>query len=308
MMPTTRFKTTRQTTSAKPLPSSRPREIDMELRRRCFAEEIDAVANLRTPALVDAFASVPRERYLRPGPWLICGDTHWAALPHRTPDADPRHTYHDCAIAIDSRKGLFSGTPGPAAVLIDALELSPGKRILHVGAGLGYYTAILAHVTGPSGRVLALEVDEVLAAEARANLSGVPWAEVRHANGEGTIHETYDAILVSAGVTHPQRSWLDALASSGRLVLPLTISTRQAGISRGVTVLLHRGASGLAAQLLTVSTFYSAIGLRNDALETRLRGALARMTAPRLDSLTRERHDVDDRCWYHAPEFCFRLA
>ena len=48
--------------------------MDLDLRRRFYAEEIEAVARLRSAAVVDALASVPRERFLRPGPWTVLAD------------------------------------------------------------------------------------------------------------------------------------------------------------------------------------------------------------------------------------------
>ena len=63
--------------------------------------------------------------------------------------------------------------------MIDALELGRGARVLHVGCGLGYYTAVMAHCTGPAGRVLAFEADEALAGAARRNLASMSWVEVR---------------------------------------------------------------------------------------------------------------------------------
>ena len=49
--------------------------IDLDLRRRFYAEELEAVCKLRSPALVDAFATVPREQFLRPGPWTVLADS-----------------------------------------------------------------------------------------------------------------------------------------------------------------------------------------------------------------------------------------
>ena len=49
--------------------------LDLDLRRRFFAEEIEAVAKLRSPRLVDAFAAVPRERFLPAGPWAVLSDS-----------------------------------------------------------------------------------------------------------------------------------------------------------------------------------------------------------------------------------------
>src|SRR5512138_2464978 len=133
--------------------------IDLAVRRQLFAEDLQAICNLSTPALVDALAHVPREAFLGPGPWLVMGEGDIGAGPRPTPDADARHVYHNYSIAIDPARQLFNGAPGVVGVSIDALGLRSGARVMHVGAGWGYYTAVLAHCVGPAGRVLALEAD-----------------------------------------------------------------------------------------------------------------------------------------------------
>src|SRR5262245_34905852 len=141
--------------------------IDLAQYRRFFAEEIEAVAKVQTPAVVEALATVPREQFLRPGPWTVLADADFmagtASRTRTTPDADPRRVYHNIVVAIDPSRQLFNGQPGTLTAWIDALALAPGARVLHVGSGLGYYTAILAQAAGSSGRVLAYEVDELLA-------------------------------------------------------------------------------------------------------------------------------------------------
>src|SRR6478672_5095784 len=108
------------------------RMIELDLRRRFFADEIAAVANLRTPTLVDALASIPRERFLPQGPWQVTGEGAVAgAAARQTPDADPQHVYHNYAVAIDAERMLFNGAPGLVAGTIDALNLQPGARVLH---------------------------------------------------------------------------------------------------------------------------------------------------------------------------------
>jgi protein-L-isoaspartate(D-aspartate) O-methyltransferase len=130
---------------------------DLELRRRFFAEELEAVCTLKSPALVDAFATVPREQFLRPGPWTVLGEGDALSLPKAriTPDADPARVSHNVAIAIDPARQLFNGQPGTIGSWIDALELAPGARVLHVGCGLGYYTGVMAHCVGAAGRRVA---------------------------------------------------------------------------------------------------------------------------------------------------------
>jgi len=74
----------------------------LDARRRFFAEEIEALANLETPGLVAALASVPRERFLRPGPWVVRSETDMFGAPRRTPDDDPGRTYHNYSIVRNS--------------------------------------------------------------------------------------------------------------------------------------------------------------------------------------------------------------
>src|SRR5579859_3065179 len=198
---------------------------DLSARRRFFAEEIEAIAGLKTPALVEALATVPRERFLPPGPWTFRSEADFAAgAPRRTPDADPRHVCHNVTIAIEPARNLYNGNPSFVGMAIDALAIAPGARVLHVGAGTGYYSALIGGCAGPSGRVLALEADAALAARARANLASMPWIETRHGDGTFSFGESFDGILVNAGVTHPPDAWLDALAPGGRMILPLTAS------------------------------------------------------------------------------------
>ena len=290
--------------------------IDLALRRQFFAEDLQAICNLATPALVEALACVPREAFLGPGPWLVMGEGDVGSGPRQTPDADPRHLYHNLSVAIDPARQLFNGAPGVVSVSIDALGLRPGAHVLHVGAGWGYYSALMAHSVGPAGRVLALEVDDALAAQARSNLASYGWVEVRHDDASHPFRETFDAILFSAGVTHPHDAWLDALAPDGRMVLPLTASfgptaaamssIPMANIGKGPIVAITRNEEGepFTARSVTMVAIYSGIGIRDAAMNTRLGEALRKNPFPRLKRLRRDSHAPDASCWLHADTWC----
>ena len=286
--------------------------MDSAFRRRFFAEELEAVCKLRSPLLVDAFASVPREQFLRPGPWTVFadGDVGGSLTKTRTTvDADPVRVCHNIAVAIDPARQLFNGQPGTIAIWIDALELTPGARVLHIGCGLGYYTGVMAHCVGPSGRIVALEVDAALAAEARENLASMQWVDVRCDDASKATHERFDAVLVNAGVTHPLDAWLDALASGGRMILPLTATMMPMGpnIGKGLVFLVTKdGGDALTARVINVVAIYSAIGLRDPELNDRLGKAL--MAGPAqwhaISRLRRDAHDPSSSCWLHGQSFC----
>jgi len=291
----------------------------LDLRRRFFAEELEAVCKLRSSRLVDAFATVPREQYLGPGPWMVLAESPYlpgagsfaaAGLGLRaTPDADPGRVYHNIAVAIDPARQLFNGQPGTLAAWLDVLDLAPGGRVLHVGSGLGYYTAVIAQAVGASGRVVAFEVDEALATGAKQNLAALSWVDVRWGDSSQTAGEVFDAIMVNAGVTHPLDAWLDALAPGGRMILPITSTMPAMGPTLGkglVFVLTRESDTSFAAQVLTVVAVYSAIGLRderlNEGVGKAMMGGPAKWQA--VKRLRRDAHSVDGTCWLHAPNCC----
>lgn len=286
--------------------------MELALRRRFFAEEIEAVARLRSAALVDALATVPRERFLPAGPWTVLADADitgtGVAKFRETPDADPARVYHNIGVAIDPARQLFNGQPATLAPWLDALELSPGGRVLHIGAGLGYYTAVMAHCVGASGQVVAFEADTDLAARAAANLAASPWVTMTAGSDSGTAQGPFDAILVNAGVTHPLPAWLDTLAPGGRMIVPLTATMPSMGnIGKGFVFLIQRRGDTFDARLAGFVAIYSAVGIRDERVNVALGQAMMSgpLRAQGVARLRRDPHDVDASCWLHDAAFCF---
>jgi protein-L-isoaspartate(D-aspartate) O-methyltransferase len=112
-------------------------DLELSVVRRLLAEELRFTAPIvRNPAIIRAFGSVPRERFLGPGPWRVRGTAAGpAGDDFATPDADPRHVYHDVVVSIAPGRRLNNGGPGLWARCFDRLDIRPGERILHVGAG-----------------------------------------------------------------------------------------------------------------------------------------------------------------------------
>lgn len=180
-----------------------------------------------------AFEIVPREYFLGPGPWLAVASLNGMFV--ATPTDDPIHVYQNVLFALDRRKHINNGEPFLHGQLLGALAPARGNVALHIGCGTGYYTAILAHLVGQSGRVIAYEIEPELGRRAIENLK--PWdnVEVRLASGVNDELPRCDAIYVNAGATRPVAGWLDALNEQGRLLFPLI------GLQgRGVTLLLTR--------------------------------------------------------------------
>ena len=289
--------------------------IDLVDRRRFFAEELEAVCKLRSPVLVDAFATVPREQFLPPGPWDVMAESDFMSgmRLRPTPDADPARICHNISVAIDPARQLFNGQPGTLGVWIDALDLIAGSRVLHIGCGLGYYTAVMAHCAGATGRVVAFEVDEAMAAQARQNLASFAWVAASHGDGSAALDETFDAVLINAGVTHPLDVWLDAVAVGGRMILPLTttIPAMGATLGKGLVMLLTKQEAGdFSVRVLTVVAIYSALGVRDTGMNDRLGKIM--MSGPMkwqaLKKLRRDSHDESPTCWLHGEHFCLSTS
>jgi len=289
--------------------------MEMDQRRRFFAEEIEAVCKLRSPRLVEALATVPREAFLPPGPWTVRADVDFlgaGAKTALTADADPARVNHNIAVAIDPSRQLFNGQPGTLAIWIEALDLAPGARVLHVGCGLGYFSALIGHCVGQGGRVVAIEADEALAADAARNLAPTPWIEVRHGDATDLRGETFDAILVNAGVTHPLDQWLDALAPGARMIVPITASMPAMGtIGKGLVFVITRDPAGdLDARVLTVVAVYTAVGIRDESLNPYLGKALLGGPAQwaSVSRLRRDQHQASSSCWLHTSRFCLSMG
>jgi protein-L-isoaspartate(D-aspartate) O-methyltransferase len=281
--------------------------------RRCYAEEIEQVASLESPALVEAYARVPREKFLGPPPWQIVSAEMRAMAAaglieakYRT-TSEPRHLYHNVVVSLDRAKDINNGQPSALASWINALDLRGGDRVYHLGCGVGYYTAVMAEVVGPGGSVVALDAQPDLAARARENLSGYPQVAVHTGDGAAFDPEPCDAMLINAGVTHPRTLWLDRLRQGGRLVFPLTIATSPT-LGQGAMVKVVRESAGFAAKTVSLLAILNGGNLRDPELEAPLRQTLAKAMATgamfQMKSLRRDTHEPDDSCLWHTPGAC----
>jgi protein-L-isoaspartate(D-aspartate) O-methyltransferase len=275
-----------------------------ELRTR-FASELQAALRLESAAVVAAFAAVPRERFLGPGPWLVSGEGGY----RRTPDDSPAHVYADVLIALDPQRELNNGRPYHHARWISALAPAAGEHVVHVGAGTGYYTAILAELVGPRGRVTAIELDDALAERLRRNLAPLEQVRVLQGSALAVDFGAADGIYANAGLTDPPEPWLDRLVPGGRMILPLSemVSRRSADRAGAVLWLRRIDAARYEARFLSTDCdlrIYPCRDGRSDAAELRLAAAFASGGHAEVRSLRRDLHEPEARCWLHAERFC----
>jgi protein-L-isoaspartate(D-aspartate) O-methyltransferase len=300
--------------------------------RRFLAEEIRVTANVRSPRIVDAIASVPRDKFLPPGPWMIRSPADVFGPPRHTDNADPRHVHHDISVAIDPSRQLYNGQPSLIARWLDEVGVAEGHRVVHIGTGTGYFTALLAHIVGPTGSVQGIEIDPDLARQAAANLGDWRWVAIEQGNGATNLRKDSDVVLVHAGATHLLDAWLDALSDGGRLLVPLSgamsgfadVSAKlpsdatrgsmpaamkaamMANISKGFMVLVTR--SGKDWTVRPLPTIPVAIYSLKDVRDETLGGALGQaMLSGRLMKVTRvrrDKHDAVETCVVHSTTTC----
>lgn len=157
-----------------------------------------------TDEIAAAFLAAPRRRFL--------------------PSDVRAHAHLDRPLAIGH--GQTNSQPSTVAAMLRLLEVGEGMRVLDVGAGSGWTTALLAELVGPTGRVIGTERVPKLADGARAALASGNWpqAEIRLARAGqlGAPEDApFDRILVSAEATRLPSALVDQLAVGGTMVIPV---------------------------------------------------------------------------------------
>jgi protein-L-isoaspartate(D-aspartate) O-methyltransferase len=266
--------------------------------RRRYAEHVMALAASEWPALERAFSVVPRERFVGPGPWTVIGG---GLQRETTPDADPRHLYRNVLVVLDDAKGLNNGQPQFWATLFDRLRPAPGERAIHVGAGGGYYTAILAELVEWNGWVTGIEYEPELASAAARALADRPNVEVLQGDAHSLVAGPADIIVASCGFDAVPVAWVRALNDGGRLMLPLTAGSPLPGIGAGAVLLVTRRGEVFDAAFVSGTMIYHDKGGRSDEAGERLQaayGAGPTWTAP-LPQVASLRLDTepDETCW-----------
>jgi protein-L-isoaspartate(D-aspartate) O-methyltransferase len=280
---------------------------ELEVIRRAYAKQVMAAARISDERVEQAFAQVSREHFLGPGPWPIL--RFWSGYAP-SPSDDPAYLYTDDLVGIAPERHINNGQPSLHAHLIAEAAPRPGEHVVHVGAGVGYYTAILAHLVGPMGSVTAIEFEPDLAARAKANFAGHP--NVRIIQGDGTTapFDPADVIYVNAGATRPADIWLDRLKEGGRLVLPLTTDKGFAASDatpiqrRGAVFVITRQGEEFAARWVSPVAIYPCQGMRDEACERALAAAFEKGDWKRVKRLYRTDDLPDERCWLRAPGWC----
>ena len=217
-----------------------------------------------------------------------------------TPSADPVYLYIDDVVQVIAERHLNNGQPSGHAKWITSASIKAGEHVVHIGTGTGYYTAIMACLVGPSGKVTGIELDASLAARAKENLSSYPNVLIVNGDGTSVPFDAADVIYVNAGVTRLVDSWLERLTDGGRLILPMTTKQWTGAVFR-----IERQTSQFSVQWISLVEIIPCDGARDETSEAALAEAFRKGDWKRVTCLYRNNDDVpDDRCWLRGPGWC----
>jgi protein-L-isoaspartate(D-aspartate) O-methyltransferase len=186
--------------------------------RSHLALAIDRELGPFDPRHLEALVEVPRERFVRP--------------------EDVPRSAEDLPLPLDVEGHATISAPHAYLLSFRLLALGSGDTLLEYGAGSGYGAALAAHIVGPGGRVITMEIDPVLAAWASRTLADRPNVEVRagDATAPASVLPAVAKVVVTFAVAALPAAWLDALPEGGALVAPvggreqkLVLATRRHG-------------------------------------------------------------------------------
>src|SRR5277367_2564211 len=262
----------------------------LQKHRDFYARLITANAGIQPGSELEAaLAATPRENFVGPPPWRVFTRSGYI----ETHSSDPTFLYQDVVVPLGVDGSLNNGQPTLHAYCILALAIKKGDHIVHVGAGSGYYTAILARLVGETGAIDAYEIHPELAARARDNLAEFPQVTVHARSGTEGPLPSCDALYVNAGATEPLAIWLDALNPNGCLLFPLAPAS---GVG-GMLLVTRREDGWFAAQFMMQAQFVACVGAQDENEAAKLADAFRNPNWSKVKSLHRN-NAPDESCWY----------
>jgi len=176
--------------SPEKLAALRANMIEHQLRRR----------GIKDPRVLDVMGALPREQFVPQSAW--------------------NEAYADRPLPIG--QGQTISQPYMVAIMSEAMSLQGHEKVLEIGTGSGYQTAILAHL---ADKIFTVERVRELGRKAEARFAEMGYTNILVRIADGTHGWTeeapYDAILVTAGAPEAPKTYLDQLKVGGRLVIPI---------------------------------------------------------------------------------------
>ena len=158
---------------------------------------------LRSPEIIDAFTAVDRKYFV---PYVVA-----------------EHRYVDIPLSIGNQQTISQ--PSTVAFMLEHLKVQNGDKVLDIGSGSGWTTALLCHLAGEEGSVIGLERVETLVEQGKTNLSKIHTYSHCRIKRAGVVlglpGEVFDKILVSASAEEIPEALFSQLKVGGTLVIPI---------------------------------------------------------------------------------------
>lgn len=181
--------------------------------RSCLVDDLKAEGHIRSAAVERAMREVPRHTFI---PWCAPDETYRSTAGAIVDPATTPETHSTVS------------QPAVVALMLEALEPTPGMRVLEIGAGSGYNAALLAHIVGSSGQVVTVDLEDFLVEKARRQLTATGFERVHVVCGDGALGHApgapYDRIVATVGLWDIPPAWREQLAPEGRIVVPLHLA------------------------------------------------------------------------------------
>lgn len=187
---------------------------ELEKEKKEVISHLEATGKLKSPEIKRAMLTVKRELFV---------------LPEYRKDA-----WLDTPLPIVGTSTISA--PHMYAIMLEAVKLKPGEKVLEVGSGSGYGAALMKEIVGENGKVITVEIDREVAEFAKNNLKKAGYKDVKVVCGDGSKgykkEAPYDAIIVTAAAPEIPKALIEQLKIGGRLISPV------GGISGGQDLIL----------------------------------------------------------------------
>jgi protein-L-isoaspartate(D-aspartate) O-methyltransferase len=202
-------------------------EQDFRKEREAMVRDQIAARGVRDARVLEAMLRVPRHLFV--------------------PEASRARAYGDHPLPIG--RGQTISQPFIVAFMTERLAIEPGEKVLEVGTGSGYQSAVLACLTD---RVFSVEIDGELAREAAAALRKLGYGTVRVREGDGFFgwpeEAPFDAVIVTCAASRVPPPLIEQLGEGGRLIIPI----EKGPLSQTLTLVTKKNGKTAVRELLDV--------------------------------------------------------
>lgn len=196
-----------------------------------YVDDVKARAPVKSEAVERAFRHVERHRLLE-----LCfsydqerGEYDEMRIDPAAPSTEHlKKIYSDSALVTRVSGGLPSSStsqPTLVARMLERLELTPGQRVLEIGAGTGYNAALMQEIVGETGHVTTIDIQEDVVAQTRRLLRAAGYGRIEVIARDGALgcpeKSPYDRIIATVGCPDISYIWADQLAEAGFMLIPL---------------------------------------------------------------------------------------